>query len=270
VAFVILQWRSSVKGEHDLKKRTGIQIYAVVLLSLSWCAACERRDNTSVRTRASSRESKLSKRTLAGYVATVVDGDTLHLRVDGKHRPIKLRLHGVDCPERSQAYGREASALTRTLVLAKKVTVLAKKRDRYGRLVGSVMIDGKSLAARLIGAGACWHYKRYSKSRKLADLQARAKRDKLGLWARKEAIPPWRYRAMRRAKKSALSPSGSDDRTLRFVGNLRSRVFHQRGCNAFHCRNCRAFFATPGDALRAGFRPHKTCVEGTRSPLRRR
>jgi hypothetical protein len=158
----------------------------------------------------------------------------------------------------------------RTLVLAKKVTVLAKKRDRYGRLVGSVMIDGKSLAARLIGAGACWHYKRYSKSRKLADLQARAKRDKLGLWARKEAIPPWRYRAMRRAKKSALSPSGSDDRTLRFVGNLRSRVFHQRGCNAFHCRNCRAFFATPGDALRAGFRPHKTCVEGTRSPLRRR
>ncbi len=57
----------------------------------------------------------------------------------------RIRLHGIDCPEKRQAFGNRAKQFTSTLVFGTTVTVQVVDRDRYGRTVGEVLLpDGRS------------------------------------------------------------------------------------------------------------------------------
>jgi endonuclease YncB( thermonuclease family) len=100
--------------------------------------------------------------TFSSRVVGVVDGDTLRVsRKEGGM--VKVRLYGVDCPEMKQSYGKEARRLTVKLAYGRVVFVEKRGKYPYGGIVGRVSLpSGKLLSQELVGAGACWGYKRYA------------------------------------------------------------------------------------------------------------
>ena len=91
----------------------------------------------------------------SGTVTRVTDGDTLWVRPDGDAAvALKVRVEGIDAPERCQAWGREATAALRAKVLNRKVEIPERGRDPYGRLLGDVLLDGTDVGCVDGGAGA--------------------------------------------------------------------------------------------------------------------
>ncbi len=130
-------------------------------------------------------------------VVGVSDGDTITVLHNGKGE--RIRLHGIDCPEKRQAFGNRAKQFTSNLVFAKTVTVQAVDRDRYGRTVAEVLLpDGRSLNRELVRAGLAWMYRRYSNDQSLSDLEEEARVARRGLWVDANPIPPWEWRIMRK------------------------------------------------------------------------
>lgn len=98
-----------------------------------------------------------------GRVVGVSDGDTLSLLRDG--RAVKVRLHGIDCPEKGQPFGAAAKKFTSDAAFGKEVTVQPKAKDRYGRTVAEIMLpDGTSLNQQLVSNGLAWWYRKYAPS----------------------------------------------------------------------------------------------------------
>src|SRR2546422_9117216 len=96
-----------------------------------------------------------------GKVVGVTDGDTISVMHNG--RAEKIRLHGIDCPEKGQAFGQRAKQFTSTLVFGKEVTVTVQDSDKYGRTIGEVtLLDGRVLNHELVKAGLAWWYRKYA------------------------------------------------------------------------------------------------------------
>jgi micrococcal nuclease len=126
-------------------------------------------------------------------VVGVVDGDTIDVLYNSKK--IRIRLNGIDCPEKSQAFGAKAKQFTSGLVYDRTVKVKEKEFDRYGRTIADIyLIDGRWLNKMLLDSGFAWHYKRYSSSEILADAEQTARKKKIGLWADKSPVAPWDFR----------------------------------------------------------------------------
>jgi endonuclease YncB( thermonuclease family) len=126
-----------------------------------------------------------------GKVVGILDGDTIRVLRGGK--AVKVRLHGVDTPEKAQAFGTQARKFTSDLAFQRDVTVQIRATDRYGRLVGDVLLpDGRSLNQELVKAGMAWWYRPYAPNDPtLAQLDAEARTAKRGLWAEAYPVPPW-------------------------------------------------------------------------------
>lgn len=135
----------------------------------------------------------------AGKVVGIADGDTITV-LRGKDE-IKVRLHGVDCPERAQDFGKRAKQFTSDAAFGKIVTVIIKDIDRYGRTVGVVMLPGdRSLNHALVEAGLAWWYRKYAPDdQTLRQLQDEAKTSQRGLWSHPNPVPPWEYRRHKRS-----------------------------------------------------------------------
>jgi len=129
---------------------------------------------------------------IVGDVVGVTDGDTIKVLQDNKQ--YNIRLNGIDAPEMSQAYGKKSKEYLASLVFGKKVEVIVRDTDRYGRYVGDVLIAGKSANAELVAAGFAWRYTAYSKDENLAALEKTARAERLGLWADAAPVPPWEFR----------------------------------------------------------------------------
>jgi len=128
----------------------------------------------------------------SGQCVGVADGDTIKVIHYGK--PEKIRLYGIDCPEKKQAYGKKAKQFTAKLVFKQIVNVKPVTTDRYGRTIAWLYVGDKSLNKELLKAGLAWHYKRYSQDEDLAVLEAEARKNKIGLWNDKHPMPPWDFR----------------------------------------------------------------------------
>jgi endonuclease YncB( thermonuclease family) len=129
-------------------------------------------------------------------VVAVSDGDTITV-LDGTTQ-VKVRLNGVDCPEKRQPFGARAKQLTSELAFGKTVTVRPFGKDRYGRVLGDVVLpDGRVLNEELVAAGMAWHYTRYSKDETLARLERRAREARVGVWSEGRPVAPWEFRATR-------------------------------------------------------------------------
>ncbi len=107
----------------------------------------------------------LASHTLAadftGKVVGVSDGDTITVLHHGQGE--RIRLHGIDCPEKRQAFGNRAKQFTSRLTYGKEVTVEVYGVDRYGRTIGDVILtDGRVLNHELVKAGMCWWYRKYA------------------------------------------------------------------------------------------------------------
>ena len=141
--------------------------------------------------------------TLSGRVVHVADGDTITV-LDASNQQHKIRLAGIDAPERKQAYGNASKKNLSDLVAGKSVTVDWNKLDKYKRVVGKVLLDSQDICLEQIRAGMAWHYKKYENEQPLedrkrySDAEKEARASQLGLWRDKSPIPPWEYRQMRK------------------------------------------------------------------------
>jgi endonuclease YncB( thermonuclease family) len=135
---------------------------------------------------------------ITGRVVSIQDGDTITV-LEGKTQ-YRVRLNGIDCPEKGQAFGNAAKQFTSDMVFGRVVKVKYKDKDRYGRYLGTVTLGKRNLNQELVKAGLAWHYKAYSKDPVLAGLEVKARMDRAGLWADKHPEAPWEYRRQKREK----------------------------------------------------------------------
>jgi endonuclease YncB( thermonuclease family) len=138
-----------------------------------------------------------------GQVVGVTDGDTITVLHD--RRSEKIRLNGIDAPERGQPFGERAKQFTSRLAFGQEATVRVIDHDRYGRTIAEVILaDGRSLNRELVRSGHAWWYRRYSMDPTLGVLEAEARAARRGLWSEPNATPPWEWR---RANRRALGTS---------------------------------------------------------------
>lgn len=130
---------------------------------------------------------------LSGKVVKVADGDTFTMLVKGK-KQIKVRLYGIDCPERKQDFGQVAKKFLSDKIFDKTVSVKKIRTDRYGRTIGIVTIDDQNINEALLSSGLAWHYKAYDNNEDWAQLEKKARDEKKGLWSRKDSMEPWLFR----------------------------------------------------------------------------
>jgi len=136
---------------------------------------------------------------ITGYVVGVADGDTITV-LDADKMQHKIRLTGIDAPEKKQPFGNRSKQSLSDMVFNKTVTVETDKRDRYGRELGKVLVGGKDVNLEQVRAGMAWHYKAYERTQSDTDRQAyadaenEAKAAKRGLWVDVDPIPPWDWR----------------------------------------------------------------------------
>lgn len=144
--------------------------------------------------------------TLRGQVVRVADGDTVTLR-DAVAKTHRIRLAGIDAPEQAQAHGRESREHLAQLVAGREVEVRYRKVDDYGRLVGTLWLDGRDLNLAQLQAGWAWHYRHYQDEQPPAErlayaqAEAQARQAGLGLWQDAAPTPPWDYRRQRRPQR---------------------------------------------------------------------
>ena len=140
-----------------------------------------------------------------GSVVSVLDGDTIEV-LNGHHAD-RLRLSGIDCPEKGQVYGKKAKQAASALVFGKEVMIQTHGHDIYTRILGEVILaDGMSLNRELVKQGWCWWSRRNApEDTVLERLEAEARESKKGLWADPAPIPPWDYRKARRGHALNLS-----------------------------------------------------------------
>lgn len=130
--------------------------------------------------------------TLMGRVVSIQDGDTLTVLVAG--RPVKVRLAGIDAPEREQPFGEKSRQSLSSLAFNRTVSVAVQKMDDYGRTIGVVTVAGSNVEAEQVRRGLAWVYRQYSHDAQLLALEAEARAARRGLWADANPTPPWNWR----------------------------------------------------------------------------
>lgn len=143
---------------------------------------------------------ELKKETIIGKVVAITDGDTFKLLTKDSTL-IKVRLANIDCPEKKQPFSTKAKQFVSDAIFNKIVTIHVLKKDRYRRFIANVIYnDSINLNNELVKHGLAWHYVKYSKSKKIQELEDNAKVNKMGLWQDVNAIPPWEWRANKKKK----------------------------------------------------------------------
>ncbi len=125
------------------------------------------------------------------------DGDTLTAIVDG--RQIKVRLHGIDAPEKKQAFGDASKRALSNLVFGKRVSMVERRKDLYGRTIAEVFApDGQRVEVLMVSQGMAWHYVKYApRDAGLAGAEVAARKARRGLWSDADPVPPWEWRVKR-------------------------------------------------------------------------
>jgi endonuclease YncB( thermonuclease family) len=133
----------------------------------------------------------------------IADGDTLTL-LDETNTQYKIRLSGIDSPEKKQPFGQVCKQSLSDLAYSRTVAVEANKLDRYGRVIGKVLVDGQDVNLEQVRRGCGWHYKRYQNDQVLDDrlsynaAEESARASRVGLWADRNPVAPWEWRKVRR------------------------------------------------------------------------
>lgn len=163
---------------------------------------------------------------IEGRVVAVADGDTLTL-LDATKTQHKIRLQGIDAPEKGQPFGQRSKQNLSGLVHGKPVRAECTKRDRYGRQVCTVWVLNQDAGLAQITQGLAWHYKRYENEQpaeervRYADAEAEAREKRLGLWGDKATVAPW--------ESGAQNDGGCSQSTMPICSHNQSRGV------ALHC-----------------------------------
>lgn len=147
--------------------------------------------------------------TFGGKVVRVLDGDTVEV-LDGTSTVYRIRLAGIDAPEKVQPFGMKAKQALLKLVGGQVVKVEWSKIDQYGRRIGKVVDDGEDVNLSMVRDGFAWWYREYAREQSPADrglyeaAEAIAKGERRGLWVDAAPVPPWIWR------HPLIAPGGSD------------------------------------------------------------
>ena len=155
-----------------------------------------------------------------GKVVGISDGDTITV-LDSSNTQHKIRVAGIDAPEKSQDFGNRSKEHLSDLVFGKTVYIPESKIDKYGRTVSRVMIGNTDAGLEQIKAGMAWHYKRYEIEQSSADrtsyssAENLAKASKIGLWSQGVQVRPEDFRHGDKASKpvgsGAECPCGTNN-----------------------------------------------------------
>ena len=136
---------------------------------------------------------------LVGRVVGVSDGDTITV-LDADKTERKIRLMGIDAPEKSQDFGSASKQALSNYIYQREVTVDYKKLDKYKRIVGKVMLDKQDICLAMIELGMAWHYKDYEKEQSKTDrdlysqAELKARESRIGLWQTSNPLEPSAFR----------------------------------------------------------------------------
>ncbi len=167
-------------------------------------------------------------------VVKVIDGDTIDVNLT--NGTAKIRLYGIDAPEKDQEYGKQSARLLSRLINNEIIKVYVVDKDRYGRLVGKIYFEGEYINHTMVKEGAAWWYKQYaSKDIDIKLAEEWAKKEQEGLWKADNPTPPWDYRhgttTQSRAppeKHEQIEKSTQDERI--YWLNTKSYVRHNSSC----------------------------------------
>lgn len=144
---------------------------------------------------------------LTGKVVGISDGDTITV-LDATKTEHKVRLMGIDAPEKSQDFGSQSKRALSNYIYQQEVAVEYKKLDKYKRKVGKVIFEGKDICLLMIELGMAWHYKDYEKEQSKTDrdlysqAELKARNEKRGLWQTGNAIEPSIFRQKQSNRKN--------------------------------------------------------------------
>lgn len=136
---------------------------------------------------------------LVGKVIGISDGDTIDV-LDSSKVTHRIRLTGIDAPEKAQAFGQRAKEHLSDTLFGKQVEVQGGKTDKYGRTVGKVTVNGDDANLEQVKSGFAWHYKQYSSEQSVSDrelysnAEEKARSSRAGLWRDAHPMPPWEWR----------------------------------------------------------------------------
>jgi len=132
----------------------------------------------------------LSLFAFSAKVIKISDGDTIVVLSDTEQT--KVRLYGIDAPEKKQDYGQKSKQFLASLIAGQVVEVEPKGKDRYKRTLGIIHYKGQDINAQMVLNGYAWAYVKYS--RIYVDHERLARKNKLGLWQSNDPTPPWEWR----------------------------------------------------------------------------
>lgn len=181
---------------------------------------------------------------LQGKVIAVADGDTITI-LDSGNKQHRIRLLGIDAPERSQDFGTNAKQHLSDLVFGKQVAVRYDKTDQYRRTLGKVMLGDLDVNREMLRAGLAWHYKYYERDQLTPDRdvysfeEARARKLGLGLWSQARPTPPWDFRRGESRENLTAQSRGMGVRDTVPAAENSEAVYVTRTGEKYHRGSCR-------------------------------
>jgi endonuclease YncB( thermonuclease family) len=158
--------------------------FCLLLLLLAFCSC--------------NSETSTSPGEITGKVVAVSDGDTFTLLLQGSEQE-KVRLYGIDCPEKNQPFGQRAKQRLSEMIFGKEVRIDRTDKDRYGRTIAKVWTpEGTLVNEMLLSEGLAWHYDQYDKNEDWEQLEEKAHKKRAGLWSEPNPVAPWEWRKNKR------------------------------------------------------------------------
>jgi len=212
-------------------------------------------------------------------VTDVIDGDTVKVMYKGKEETIRMLL--IDTPETHhpklgvQPYGMQASNYMKNLLTGKTVQVepaVNEGRDKYGRLLAYLFIDGQSVQQKVLEKGLARVAYIYPPNTKYLDeyraAEAKAKEKKIGVWsvtgyAREDGYHPEVMKGKieqtvtSQTNQVRLEPDASGNCGGHIKGNISSngdKIYHLPSDRYYKVTKAEQCFINEQDAVKAGFR----------------
>lgn len=127
-----------------------------------------------------------------GQVESVDDGDSLRVKRQSKVQSVNL--FGIDAPELQQNFGSQSHKLLSQFSQGKNVSILSIKSTT--KSVVKLTGQDESLNEKMLRFGMAWYDTNHCKQdfcKKWKKLEAKARENKMGLWADPYPLAPWRF-----------------------------------------------------------------------------
>ncbi|HVF47804.1 MAG TPA: thermonuclease family protein [Pyrinomonadaceae bacterium] len=174
-----------------------------------------------------------------GRVTSVIDGDTLIITTSGG-KEVRLRLQGVNAPEREQPFGPEARQRLVAKVLNKDVRAEFTKVDNLKRVLAKVIFDGTDIGEEQLRDGFGWYYTHFANELSDEDRDTykqavnEAKTAGKGLWSDKSPVSPLSFRTANKIDESRdmIVGAGAAE-TYQIIGSRRTGYYYRPTCTGY-------------------------------------